>query len=102
MIENETHIESQSLVNVVMLNGESENEATKNERNDIVHVSMSHVVGGGDSEQREQKQRRHGGDRHRYGFGQPPGEHPRQHRQHVPAAAAGGPLQLHEAAYGGA
>ena len=63
-----THIESQSLMNVVMLNGEGKNEATKNQRDHIIHIIMSHLVRRRDSEQREQKQRWHRRDRHRHRF----------------------------------
>lgn len=69
-----------------MLNGEREDEAPKDERNHIVHVGMRHVVGGGDPEEGEEEERRHGGYRHWHRLRHPPREHPHQHRQHVPPA----------------
>lgn len=86
-------------MNVVMLDGESENETAKNKRDNIVHVRLGHVIRGSDSEEREEKERRHGGDGHGHGLRDPPGEDPSQHPQHVPAAGTRWTIQLHAQAY---
>lgn len=81
--EHEGHIQSQSPVNVVMLNSKGENKTSKDKRNHIVHIRVRNIVGSGDSEEREEKERRHGSDRHRNSLGEPPCEDPSEHAEHV-------------------
>jgi hypothetical protein len=66
-----------------VLDGEREDEASEDERDDVVHVGLRDGVGGGDAERREEEERRHGRDAERHGIRDPPQEHPRQHPEHV-------------------
>lgn len=73
-------------MNIIVLNSKSKNETSQYKGNNIVHVRMSNFIGGGNPKQREQKERRHGGNRHWYGLSNPPWKHPRKNPQHVPTA----------------
>lgn len=83
-------------MNVVMLNSKSKNKASKNKGDDIIHVSPCHVICGSYPEEREEEERGHGGYGHGDGLGEPPGEHPGQDAQHVPAGGGRGPIHLDE------
>jgi hypothetical protein len=85
-------------VDLVVLDGEREDEAAEDERDDVVHVGLGDGVGAGDAEEREEEERRHGRDRQRHGAGDPPEEHPREHGEHV-ARAAVGPAEVDERAH---
>ena len=52
-----THIQGQSFVYVIMLNGESQNKASKNEGNNIVRVRVGNIICRGNSEEREEEER---------------------------------------------
>lgn len=88
-------------MNVVMLNSKGEDEAAEHEGDDVIHVGMGDVVGGGDSEQGEEEERRHRSYRHRHRLRHPPREDPRQHPQHIPAGGAAA-VQPHAQTYHGA
>ena len=92
-----THIQGQSPVNVVAFDGESENEASQNEGDDVIHVGVRHAVGGSNSEDGEEKQGTHGGHRKWHGLGDPPRKHPSNHTKHF--LARGWSVKLHEEAY---
>ncbi|KAM1456315.1 hypothetical protein ACFX1R_006424 [Malus domestica] len=47
-----------------MLNGESQNKASKNKGNNIVHVRAGNIICRGNSEEREEEERRHCGNWH--------------------------------------
>lgn len=90
-------------MNVVMLDGEHKNETAEDEGDDIVHVGVSHVIGGSNPEEREEKERRNGGDGHGHGVREPPREYPRQNPQHVAAGTRGwSTFELDADAYHGA
>lgn len=80
-----THIQGESPVDVIVLDGESKDEAPKDERDHVVHVRPGDGICGCDPEHREQEERRHRGHWHRHGLSQPPRKHPRQHAEHVTA-----------------
>lgn len=80
-----------------MLDGEGEDEAAEDEGDDVVHEGMCHVISGGDSEERKEKERSHGGDGHGDRLSHPPLEDPRHHAQHVPGAIW--TVHLHARAY---
>ena len=61
-------------MDLVVLDGEREDEAAEDVRDDVVHVGLGDSVGGGDAEEREQEERRHGGDGERHGARDPPEE----------------------------
>lgn len=73
-------------MDVVAFNGESEDETTQDEGNDVVHVRVSDGVSRGDPKEGEQKQGTHGGHRKWHGGGDPPTEDPGNHGKHVTAA----------------
>jgi hypothetical protein len=85
----ETHVEGEAAVDLVVLDGEGEDEAAEDERDDVVHVGLGDGVGAGDAEEREEEERRHGCDGERHGAGDPPEEHPREHGEHVARPAVG-------------
>ena len=72
-------------MDVVVLDRQSEHEATEHERDDVVHVRFGDIIGGSKSEEREEEERRHGRDGHGHSLVDPPQEHPREHREHVAA-----------------
>lgn len=79
-----THIQGQSPVDVVVLDGKREYEAPQHKGDHVVHVRMGHAVGRGDPKDGEEEERGHGGYGHRDCLGEPPLEHPEEHRKHVP------------------
>jgi hypothetical protein len=93
-------------VDLVVFDGESEYEAAEDERDDVVHVGLGDGVRGGDAEQREEEERRHGGDGQRHGARDPPEEDPGEHCEHVArlsvVVGVGAPAdgEVHERAHG--
>ncbi|KAH7516247.1 hypothetical protein FEM48_Zijuj10G0115000 [Ziziphus jujuba var. spinosa] len=47
-------------MDVIMVNRESKYETSHNKGDDIVHLKLCNVIRGSDSEEREEKKRRHG------------------------------------------
>ena len=103
------YVEGEAAVDLVVLDGEREDEAAEDERDDVVHVGLGDGVGGGDAEEREEEERRHGGDGQRDGARDPPEEDPGEHSEHVAGLAVvvvvgvGAPsaeAEVHEHAHG--
>lgn len=83
-IDKKTDVKGESAMDVVVFDGESEDEATEDEGDDVIHVRTRHIIRRRDSEEREEEEGRHGGDRHRNGLRQPPSENPDKNGEHVP------------------
>nr|BAD94099.1 hypothetical protein [Arabidopsis thaliana] len=71
-------------MDVVVFDGESKYEAAEYKGDDVIHVRICYVIRSRYTKEREEEERRHGGDRHRNGLRQPPREHPHQNTEHVP------------------
>lgn len=89
-------------MDVVMLNSKSKYKTSKNKGDDIIHVRVGHIIGGGYPKDREKEERRHRGDRHGDGLREPPCEHPCEDAEHVPAGGRRWSFQLNRQAYNGA